>query len=91
MAIMLMHFELGDYDEWKAIFDSDPGGRKAVANGHRILRSVDNQKDIFLSVEHGTPDDARAVLDRLRQAGLLDRYPPKTGPAITEVVEELRH
>lgn len=25
MALMLMGFEVGDYDEWKRLFDSDPG------------------------------------------------------------------
>jgi hypothetical protein len=39
MALMLMSFEVDNYDEWKELFDSDPAGRKSVAKGHRILRS----------------------------------------------------
>jgi hypothetical protein len=88
MALMLMGFEVSDYDEWKQLFDSDPAGRKAVAKGHRISRSVDNPNEIFLSVEYASPDDARAVLGRLRQAGVLDRFTPTVGPAIVEVAEE---
>jgi hypothetical protein len=85
---MLMHFELDNYDEFKGVFDSDPGGRKQVAKGHRILRDVDDPNQVFLSVEYQSVDDARAVIDRLRETGVFERFPPKVGPVITDVAEE---
>ena len=38
MAIMLMHFEVDDYDAWKPLFDEDPAGRAASgATSHMML------------------------------------------------------
>ena len=88
MALMLIDFEVDNYDEWKQVFDSDPGGRKSVAKGHRISRSVDNPNEIFLSVEYASADEARAVLARLKEAGVFERFQPRLGPAITEITEE---
>ena len=88
MAFLLMNFELDDYDEWKQLFDSDPVGRKAVAKGHRILRAVDNPRDVFLAVEYPSVDEAKSFRDRLMQAGVLDRFPPKGGPTVADVVDE---
>ena len=88
MALMLMGFEVDNYDEWKQLFDSDPGGRKAVAKGHRLSRSVDNPNEIYLAVEYSSAADAKAVLGRLQQAGVFERFQPLFGPAITEVAEE---
>ncbi len=88
MALMLFSFEVDNYEEWKQLFDSDPAGRKSLAKGHRISRSVDNPNEIFLSVEYASSDDARTVLARLQDAGVFQRFHPRLGPAITEIVEE---
>jgi hypothetical protein len=88
MALMILGFEVENYDEWKQVFDSDPAGRKAVAKGHRLSRSVDNPNEIYLAVDFPTTDDARAVLGRLTESGVLGRFHPTVGPVITEVVEE---
>jgi hypothetical protein len=88
MVLMLTGYELDDYDEWKQRFDSDPGGRKAVAKGHRLSRSVDNPNEIYLAIEYSSADDARAVLSQLRDAGVFERFRPTFGPMITEVIEE---
>lgn len=88
MALMLFSFEVDNYDEWKQLFDSDPAGRKSVAKGHRISRSVDNPNEIFLSVEYASANDARTVLGRLREAGVFQRFQPRLGPTITEIAEE---
>jgi hypothetical protein len=88
MAVyMLMNFD-ADWDEWKPVFDSDPAGRKQVAKGHSIARSVDNPNDIFLRTEYDSVEDARALLERLRASGVLDRFNVKTGPTIVEVAEQ---
>ena len=84
---MLMNFD-ADWDEWKAVFDSDPAGRKQVAKGHSIARGVDNPNDIFLRTEYDSVEDAKAVRERLLASGVLDRFPVKTGPTIVEVAEQ---
>jgi hypothetical protein len=86
MAYMLMQFQLDSYDEWKQAFDSDPGGRKAVAKGHWIGRSTENPNEVFLSVEYPSTEDAQNVRERLQQSGVLDRYPPKV-VAIVETAD----
>jgi hypothetical protein len=91
MAWMLMSFELNDYDEWKQLFDSDPVGRKAVAKGHRILRAAGNPNEIFLAVEYPTVDDANTFRGKLLESGVLERFPPKTGPTVVDVAEEVRY
>jgi hypothetical protein len=88
MALLLMSFEVDDYDEWKQLFDSDPAGRKAVAKGHRISRSVDNPNEVFLAVDYASADDARTIVERLREGGVFQRFQPTLGPTIAEVVEE---
>ncbi len=88
MALMLLGFHVDDYDEWKQVFDSDPAGRQAVAKGHRISRSVENPNEVYLAVEYASADDAKNVLDRLKQAQVLDRFRVTLGPAIVEVVDE---
>ena len=84
---MLMNFD-ADWDEWKPVFDSDPVGRKQVAKGHSIARGVDNPNDIFLRTEYDSVEDARALLEKLRASGVLDRFHVKTGPTIVEVAEQ---
>lgn len=88
---MLMGFEVDDFEEWKRLFDSDPGGRMAVAKGHRLSRSVENPNEIYLAVEYSSADDAKAVLTRLREAGVFERFRPLFGPSITEVAEEITY
>lgn len=88
MAVyMLMNFD-ADWDEWKPVFDSDPAGRKQVATGHSIARSVSNPNDIFLRVEFNSVEDAKAVRERLLASGVLDRFTVKTGPTVVEVAEQ---
>lgn len=88
MALMLMNFELDDYDAWKQVFDSDPIGRKAVAKGHRISRAADNPNEVFLAVEYPSVEDARTFRGRLMESGVLDKFPPKNGPTVVDVAEE---
>jgi hypothetical protein len=91
MAIMVVHFEVSDYDEWKQLFDSDPAGRKAVAKGHRILRAADDPNQVFLSAEYPSVEVANTIVQRLVDSGVFERFPPKTGPTVTDVAEEVRY
>ena len=65
MAQMVALFEIDDYDAWKQRFDLDPVGRDEAATRHAILRNVDNPKEVLLTIEFATIDDARALLERL--------------------------
>ena len=33
MAFVLAHFDVGEYDRWKQMFDSDPAGREQAGVG----------------------------------------------------------
>ena len=91
MALVVMSFQVDDYDEWKKLFDADPADRKSVAKGHRLSRSVDNPNEVYLAVEFPSADDARTVVGRLRERGVFERYTPTVGPTITEVAEEITY
>jgi hypothetical protein len=88
MAVyMLMNFD-ADWDEWKPVFDSDPVGRRQVATGHSISRSVDNPNDIYLRTEYNSVEDAKDLREKLLASDVLDRFNVKTGPIVVEVVEQ---
>src|SRR5262249_35009084 len=84
---MLMNFD-ADWDEWKPVFDSDPVGRRQIAKGHSIARSVENPNDIFLRTEYNSVEDALILRERLLASGVLDGFNVKTGPTIVEVAEQ---
>lgn len=89
MALMLGHFDVGDFDTWKReIFDADPAGRRQVAKGHVLSRSVDNPNEVFVRVEFDSAEDARAFRERLLASGALDSVTVKTPPTIAEVAEQ---
>jgi len=66
-------------------------GRKQVAKGHQIFRSIDNPNEVFLGVEYPSVEDAKTFRERLMQSGVLDRVPPKGGPTVVEVAEATRY
>lgn len=89
MAFMVMNLETPGYDEWKGMFDSDPVGRKDVAKGHILLRSVDNPNEVFVRVEFASVEDAKAFRQRLLDSGVLSRSTIKAGPTVVEAVERI--
>lgn len=91
MSFMLTRIHVGDYDEWKPIFDSDPPGARKRAKGHRILRSADDPNDLFIQVEFASPDDAAAARERLLASGVLERVTVKAGPAVAEEAETVEY
>ena len=90
-ASLFLIFDLEDYEAWKELFDSDPVGRKAVANSHQIYRGVDNPGEVFLGVQYPSVDDAKTFRQKLLDAGVLDRFPPKLGPTVVELAEEVTY
>ena len=88
MAIMLMNFEVDDYDTWKAMFDDDPVGRRENgATGHVVSRAIDNPNEAFVRVEFPSVEQAVAFRERLLASGALERAGMrlKAGPTVAEV------
>ncbi len=90
-AFLFGHFDVGDYDSYKKMFDSDPAGRKQAAKGHQIYRSVDNPGDVFIGVEFGSVEEANAFRERLLASSALDNVTVKVEPTVVEVADEERY
>ena len=84
MAYLFGHFDVGDYDQWKQMFDSDPADRKQAGKGHRVYRSVDNSSDVFVAVEFASADDAKSFRERLLASPALDNVNVKTPATVVE-------
>jgi hypothetical protein len=89
-AFILTRINVGDYDEWKPMFDQDRPKTREKAWEYRIFRSVDDPAEVFLQIEFDSVDDAREAQQRLLESGVLDRFPDKSGPTVAEAVERIR-
>jgi hypothetical protein len=88
VAIMVMNFEVDDYDTWKAMFDEDPAGRRqSGATGHVVSRAVDNPNEGFVRVEFPSVEQAKSFRERLLASGAIERggMRLKMGPTVAEV------
>jgi hypothetical protein len=88
VAIMVMNFEIDNYDTWKAMFDDDPAGRRdSGATGHVVSRAVDDPNEAFVRVEFPSVEQAKAFRERLLASGVLERSGMrlKMGPTVAEV------
>jgi len=86
MACVMTRVQVGDYDEWKAMFDSDPPGARKSAKGHRVYRLVDNPNEVQIVVEFETTDEATVARDKLLDSGVLERVQVTVPPTL--VIEE---
>ena len=91
MAFVLAHFDVGDYDRWKQMFDSDPAGRKQAGQGHRVFRSVDKPSEVFVGVEFASAAEAKTFRERLLGSGALDNVTVITEPTVVELADEARY
>src|SRR6266852_9265677 len=80
MVEMVINLEVTDYDEWKKLFDSDPGGRKGIATGHTVSRNVENPNDVFIRTEYASVEDAKKVRQQLIDSGAFNNSTVKTPP-----------
>jgi hypothetical protein len=87
MTFMLTRIHVDDYEAWKEAFDSDAAGARKSAQGYRILRSVEDPNEVFISVEFPSPDKAKEGRQRLVAAGVLERVDVQNGPTIAEPAE----
>lgn len=70
MAMLLIEYRVGDFAEWKAIFDQDPLGRSTHGvTRHRIYQDPDDPNHLMVSLEFPSTDQARSfpTLPALRQ------------------------
>ena len=91
MAIMVMNFEVDDFDVWKAMFDEDPVGRReAGATGHVVSRGVDNPNEGFVRLDFPSVEQANAFRERLIASGVLERggMRLKAGPTVAEMADQ---
>jgi hypothetical protein len=87
----LTRINVGDYEQWKPMFDQDTPGARTDAKGHRILRNAEDPNEVFVLVEFGSADDARAARERLLASGVLDRFQDKSDPKVVEEAEQLSY
>lgn len=90
MAFLVGVFE-GDFDAWKAQFDADPLSRKQVAKGHTVMRGVDNPNEIFVRIEFGSADAAKAFAEKVRASDVLQNVTVKVPPTATEIVDQVTY
>ena len=91
MAILVMNFEVDDFDAWKEMFDSDPAGRsESGAVSHVVSRAVDNSNEGFVRVEFPSAEQASAFREKLLASGVLERggMRIKAGSTVAEVVDQ---
>ncbi len=73
MPTMLTRIRVGDFDEWKKMFDSDTPRAREHATGWRILRGVEDPNEIFVQVEFPSAELALDARRRLLESGVLER------------------
>jgi hypothetical protein len=91
MAFILTRINVGDYEQWKPMFDQDVPGARADAKGHRVLRNADEPNEVFVMVEFASADQARTGQERLLTSGVLDRFQDKTDPKVLEEAEQVTY
>jgi hypothetical protein len=84
MAYAVTRIQVGDYDQWRTMFDQDGPGARAKATQVRVLRSVDDPNEVVILLEFESVDDAVEARERILAAGVLDRFDDKTGPLVLE-------
>jgi len=81
-AYIITRIHVGDYDEWRPMFDQDRPGAREKAHVQRVLRSVDDPNHVFIVLEFGSVADAEEARERLVSSGVLDRFEDKHGPNV---------
>jgi hypothetical protein len=90
MALMVTRIKVANFDEWKAMFDTDPVKAREKATGYRILRGVDDPNEVYVQVEFTSDEDAREARGRLLDGGVLDRQVEYHGPTLVDEADAVR-
>ena len=91
MAFIMTRINVGDYAAWKPLFDRDAPGTRRAAEGYRLFRNVDDPGEVFIQVQFGSAEEAKAGRARLLASGVLDRWADKTGPTVVEEAEAVAY
>lgn len=81
----------GDVDTWKERFLSDPLGRKDVAVGHTLLRSVENPDEVFVRIEFDDIEKAKQFAQRVRSSNVLEGLTVKVPPTAAELLDRAEY
>jgi hypothetical protein len=90
MALMVTRIKVASFDDWKAMFDTDPVRARERATGYRILRGVEDPNEVYVQVEFPSDEAAREACERLLESGVLDRQLDHHGPTLVEEADALR-
>ena len=77
---MLTRFKISDFEEWKAMFDSDPPQAREHATGWRVLRGVEDPNEVIVQVEFPSAELALDARRRLLDSGVLERVRQVVSP-----------
>jgi CxxC motif-containing protein (DUF1111 family) len=77
---MLTRIKISDFEEWKAMFDSDPPGAREHATGWRVLRGVEDPDEVFVQVDFPSAELALEARRRLVDSGVLERVREVVSP-----------
>jgi hypothetical protein len=87
MAFIVTRIQVGDYDQWRPMFDQDRPQAREKASTQRVLRSVDDPNEVVILLEFEATEDAAEARERLQASRVLDRFADKTGPLVLEDAE----
>ena len=87
MAFMVTRGTVGDYEQWKAMFDADRPKAREHATGYRVLRALDEPGVVVIEVEFPSDEAAREGRRRLVESGVLERFNGVAGPTVVEQVD----
>ena len=77
---MLTTIKISDFEEWKAMFDSDPPQAREHATGWRVLRGVEDPNEVIVQVEFPSAELALDARRRLLDSGVLERVREVVSP-----------
>jgi hypothetical protein len=77
---MLTQIKISDFEEWKAMFDSDPPQAREHATGWRVLRGVEDPSDVIVQVDFASAELALDARRRLVESGVLERVREVVSP-----------
>ena len=77
---MLTTIKISDFEEWKAMFDSDPPQAREHATGWRVLRGVEDPNEVIVQVEFPSAELALDARRRLLDSGVLERVRQVVSP-----------
>ena len=68
MHVLRIEYSVPNFEEWKQLFDSDPGDRKGSGvRRYQILRSVDDPNHVMIDLQFDGIHEAEAFLEEIQR------------------------